>query len=71
MFLLLLVLYSPFLPPSGLFVCKMYIVESMMVNVILVDFRGLDTMLEALVLGIAALGIVVLIKLRMTGREDV
>ncbi|CAG9620981.1 Na+/H+ antiporter subunit A [Sutcliffiella rhizosphaerae] len=42
-----------------------------MVNVILVDFRGLDTMLEALVLGIAALGIVVLIKLRMTGREDV
>ncbi|WP_413376689.1 Na+/H+ antiporter subunit A [Alkalihalobacillus sp. 1P02AB] len=42
-----------------------------MVNVVLVDFRGLDTMLEALVLGIAALGIVVLIKLRMSGREDV
>ncbi|KYG33401.1 Na+/H+ antiporter subunit A [Alkalihalobacillus trypoxylicola] len=42
-----------------------------MVNVILVDFRGLDTMLEALVLGIASLGIVVLIKLRMSGREDV
>ncbi|ADC50693.1 Mrp complex subunit A, sodium/proton antiporter subunit [Alkalihalophilus pseudofirmus OF4] len=42
-----------------------------MVNVILVDFRGLDTMLEVLVLGIAALGVIALIKLRMTGREDV
>lgn len=42
-----------------------------MVNVILVDFRGLDTLLEILVLGIAALGIVTLIKLRLTGREDV
>ncbi|OIJ22095.1 Na+/H+ antiporter subunit A [Anaerobacillus alkalidiazotrophicus] len=41
------------------------------VNVILVDFRGLDTMLEILVLAIAALGIVVLVKLRMTGGEDV
>lgn len=41
------------------------------VNVILVDFRGLDTMLEILVLGIASLGIVTLIKLRMTGGEDV
>lgn len=41
------------------------------VNVILVDFRGLDTMLEILVLSIAALGIVVLIRLRMTGGEDV
>ncbi|WP_017728441.1 Na+/H+ antiporter subunit A [Halalkalibacterium ligniniphilum] len=41
------------------------------VNVILVDFRGLDTMLEILVLGIAALGVVAMIKLRMTGREDV
>jgi multicomponent Na+:H+ antiporter subunit A len=42
-----------------------------MVNVILVDFRGLDTLLEVLVLGIAALGVIALIKLRMTGREDV
>ncbi|WP_078552743.1 Na+/H+ antiporter subunit A [Bacillus alkalicellulosilyticus] len=42
-----------------------------MVNVILVDFRGLDTLLEVLVLGIAALGVVTLIKLRMTGKEDV
>ncbi|GAE33330.1 Na+/H+ antiporter subunit A [Halalkalibacter akibai] len=42
-----------------------------MVNVILVDFRGLDTLLEVLVLGIAALGVVALIKLRMTGSEDV
>ncbi|RKD73061.1 multisubunit sodium/proton antiporter MrpA subunit [Sinobaca qinghaiensis] len=42
-----------------------------MVNVILVDFRGLDTILEVLVLAIAALGVITLIKLRMTGREDV
>ena len=41
------------------------------VNVILVDFRGLDTMLEILVLGIAALGVVSLIKLRLKGSEDV
>lgn len=41
------------------------------VNVILVDFRGMDTMLEILVLGIAALGVVTLIKLRMNGKEDV
>ncbi|MED3648149.1 Na+/H+ antiporter subunit A, partial [Halalkalibacterium halodurans] len=37
-----------------------------MVNVILVDFRGLDTLLEVLVLGIAALGVIAMIKLRMT-----
>ncbi|WP_338470706.1 Na+/H+ antiporter subunit A [Niallia sp. XMNu-256] len=41
------------------------------VNVILVDFRGLDTMLEILVLGIAALAVVAFIKLRMKGDEDV
>ncbi|MNC23140.1 Na(+)/H(+) antiporter subunit B [compost metagenome] len=35
------------------------------VNVILVDFRGFDTMLEISVLGIAALGIYALIKLRL------
>ncbi|GIQ70151.1 Na(+)/H(+) antiporter subunit A [Xylanibacillus composti] len=37
------------------------------VNVILVDFRGFDTMLEILVLGIAAIGIYALIKLRLGG----
>lgn len=41
------------------------------VNVILVDFRGLDTMLEILVLAIAAIGVVSLIKLRLKGSEDV
>src|SRR5690625_888561 len=41
------------------------------VNVILVDFRGLDTMLEILVLGIAAIGVVSLIKLRIKDGEDV
>ncbi|RLL47754.1 Na+/H+ antiporter subunit A [Oceanobacillus piezotolerans] len=41
------------------------------VNVILVDFRGLDTMLEILVLAIAAIGVVSLIKLRFKGSEDV
>ena len=35
------------------------------VNVILVDFRGFDTMLEITVLGIAALGIYGMIKLRL------
>ncbi|TLS39327.1 Na+/H+ antiporter subunit A [Pseudalkalibacillus caeni] len=34
------------------------------VNVILVDFRGLDTMLEILVLGLAAIGIYSMIKLK-------
>src|SRR5699024_1236515 len=41
------------------------------VNVILVDFRGLDTMLEILVLGIAAIGVVSLIKIKLKGSEDV
>lgn len=35
------------------------------VNVILVDFRGFDTMLEITVLGIASLGIYALVKLRL------
>lgn len=41
------------------------------VNVILVDFRGLDTMLEILVLAIAALGVISMVKLRLKEREDV
>src|SRR5699024_644840 len=41
------------------------------VNVILIDFRGLDTMLEILVLGIAAIEVVYIIKLRLKGNEDV
>ncbi|MFE3972487.1 MULTISPECIES: Na+/H+ antiporter subunit A [unclassified Peribacillus] len=40
------------------------------VNVILVDFRGLDTMFEISVLSIAALGIFAMIKLRLTGGKD-
>ncbi|RXT08743.1 Na+/H+ antiporter subunit A [Ammoniphilus sp. CFH 90114] len=40
------------------------------VNVILVDFRGFDTMLEILVLGIAALAVFSMIKLRLARRED-
>lgn len=39
------------------------------VNAILVDFRGIDTMLEILVLSIAGLGVYTLIKLRLQGRE--
>lgn len=39
------------------------------VNAILVDFRGLDTMLEILVLCIAGLGVYTLIKLQSAGRE--
>ncbi|MBP2240480.1 multicomponent Na+:H+ antiporter subunit A [Cytobacillus eiseniae] len=38
-----------------------------MVNVILVDFRGFDTLFEITVLTIAALGIFAMIKLRMGG----
>jgi multicomponent Na+:H+ antiporter subunit A len=38
-----------------------------MVNVILVDFRGFDTMFEIAVLAIAALGIFSMIKLRLGG----
>ncbi|SDI84600.1 Na+/H+ antiporter subunit A [Alteribacillus bidgolensis] len=41
-----------------------------MVNVILVDFRGFDTLLEILVLGIAAIGIYTMIKLRLAGRNE-
>ncbi len=41
-----------------------------MVNVILVDFRGFDTLFEICVLGIAALGIFAMIKLRLTRRNE-
>jgi multicomponent Na+:H+ antiporter subunit A len=41
-----------------------------MVNVILVDFRGFDTLFEICVLAIAALGIFSMIKLRMTRRKE-
>lgn len=39
------------------------------VNVILVDFRGLDTMFEIVVLSIAALGVYSLLKLRLKSSE--
>lgn len=41
-----------------------------MVNVILVDFRGLDTLFETLVFGIAGLGIYVLLKFRVNRKGD-
>jgi multicomponent Na+:H+ antiporter subunit A len=40
------------------------------VNVILVDFRGFDTLLEIVVLGIASFGIFALIKLKLQGEEE-
>lgn len=40
-----------------------------MVNVILVDFRGFDTLFESAVLGIAGLGIYTLVKLRDKGKD--
>jgi multicomponent Na+:H+ antiporter subunit A len=40
------------------------------VNAILVDFRGFDTMLEILVLSMAGLGVYALIKLRLAGRNE-
>jgi len=39
------------------------------VNVILVDFRGFDTMIETIVLSIAALGVYSLLKYRGTNEE--
>lgn len=39
------------------------------VNAILVDFRGIDTMLEIFVLCITALSVYTLIKLRFSRRE--
>ncbi|USK33249.1 Na+/H+ antiporter subunit A [Bacillus sp. F19] len=41
-----------------------------MVNVILVDFRGFDTLFEITVLTIAALGIYAMVKLRMAKGEE-
>ncbi|WP_018752081.1 Na+/H+ antiporter subunit A [Paenibacillus sanguinis] len=40
------------------------------VNVILVDFRGFDTMLEIVVLGIASLGIYALIRLNLEKNDE-
>ncbi|WP_152602397.1 Na+/H+ antiporter subunit A [Planococcus sp. CAU13] len=39
------------------------------VNVILVDYRGFDTLFEIAVLGIAGIGIITLIKLRLSKKE--
>ena len=39
------------------------------VNVILVDFRGLDTLGEITVLAIAAIGVYALLKLRLARKE--
>lgn len=40
------------------------------VNVILVDFRGFDTMLEIVVLGIASLGIYAMIRLSLDEKQE-
>ena len=39
------------------------------VNVILVDYRGFDTLFEIAVLGIAGIGIITMIKLRLSKKE--
>ncbi len=39
------------------------------VNVILVDYRGFDTLFEIAVLGIAGIGIITMIRLRLTKKE--
>lgn len=41
------------------------------VNVILVDYRGFDTLFEIAVLGIAGMGIFAMIKLRLTKKENI
>ncbi|CAM3528702.1 MULTISPECIES: Na+/H+ antiporter subunit A [Saccharibacillus] len=57
---------NPFDPVSDYYVRESY--ESAggknIVNVILVDFRGFDTMIEIMVLGVASIGIYNMIKLR-------
>jgi multicomponent Na+:H+ antiporter subunit A len=64
---------NPISPISDFFVENSYALAggNNIVNVILVDFRGLDTLLEVLVLGIVALGVVVLIKFKARKGEDV
>ncbi|CAM4375021.1 Na+/H+ antiporter subunit A [Paenibacillus typhae] len=58
---------SPFEPISEYFLKESYNLAGgkNVVNVILVDFRGFDTLFEIMVLGIASLGIYGLINLRM------
>ena len=41
-----------------------------MVNVILVDFRGYDTLFETLVFGIAGIGIYALMKAKVSRKDD-
>ncbi|RAK23146.1 multisubunit sodium/proton antiporter MrpA subunit [Anoxybacillus vitaminiphilus] len=63
--------YKPFESISQYYVENTYekAAGKNMVNVILVDFRGFDTLFEICVLAIAALGIYGMIKLRMTKEE--
>jgi multicomponent Na+:H+ antiporter subunit A len=58
---------SPFEPISEFFVRESYSAAGgkNIVNVILVDFRGFDTLFEIMVLGIATLAIYSMIKVRM------
>jgi multicomponent Na+:H+ antiporter subunit A len=71
----LLVLTVAALPPQ--LRLKTYFIENSLlvakgrnvVNVILVDFRGLDTMGEITVLAIAAIGVFALLKLRLDDRK--
>ncbi|MCE7794171.1 Na+/H+ antiporter subunit A [Salipaludibacillus sp. CUR1] len=64
---------NPISPISDYFVENAYALAggNNIVNVILVDFRGLDTLLEVLVLGIVGLAVVVLIKFKAKKGEDV
>jgi multicomponent Na+:H+ antiporter subunit A len=72
----LLVLTVAALPPQ--LRLKTYFIENSLieakgrnvVNVILVDFRALDTMGEIAVLAIAAIGVYALLKLRLDDTED-
>jgi len=59
---------DPFESIAGYFLANSYLEAGgkNVVNVILVDFRGFDTLLEIMVLGIAALGIYAMIKLDLS-----
>ncbi|MHA0856406.1 Na+/H+ antiporter subunit A [Paenibacillus sp. CMAA1364] len=64
---------SPFASISEFFVDNSYALAggNNVVNVILVDFRGFDTLFEIMVLGIASLAIYGLIQLRMEPAEKI
>ncbi len=72
--LVLAVLHGPTPEPVSGYYAEQSVAEAHgrnIVNVILVDFRALDTLGEITVLGVAAIGVHALLKLSLEDREDV